>query len=385
MTRLIYIANARMPSEKAHGYQIVQMCEAFAQNGASVCLVVPRRINTEADLQNIDDIWGYYDVRQNFELVRLPCLDLIWRFDNQAAFLLQTLTFMLAVLMWLPFQKSDILFSRDHLIMVVLSRLLPRRKLIYEVHNKLYSKRGIALQGRLINRVSGVISMTDAMAQQLESISGRSDIVVAHDGVRPERFADVQPFRSELGIPQDAFVACYAGRLHTMNMSKGLDTFVQAAQQVQGLHFLLVGGPAEQVEDLRQMWIGLDLPSEHFHAVGSVPPAQVPRYLISADVCLITSPHNDFFANETSPMKLFEYMLAQRAILASDLPSTREVVTHGETAYLFPPSDVDALAQGLITLRDDAQLRHRLGKNAAQAVLHYTWQARAKTILDAVK
>ena len=108
----------------------------------------------------------------------------------------------------------------------------------------------------------------------------------------------------------------------------------------------------------------------------------VPRYLMAADVCLITSPQNEFFANETSPMKLFEYMMAGRTIIASDLPSTREVVSHGESAFLVPPSDVAALAEALRTLRDDVDLRRKLGAQAAQDALQYTWQARAERILQ---
>jgi glycosyltransferase involved in cell wall biosynthesis len=147
---------------------------------------------------------------------------------------------------------------------------------------------------------------------------------------------------------------------------------------VGGIVFLLVGGPEEHVEALRAHW---KLPPEDFVAVGTVPPVEVPRYLVAADVCLITSPQNEFFANETSPMKLFEYMMAGRAIIASDLPSTREVVRHGESAYLVPPSDGEALAEALRVLRDDVTLRRKLGVQAAQDALQYTWQARAERIL----
>jgi glycosyltransferase involved in cell wall biosynthesis len=191
----------------------------------------------------------------------------------------------------------------------------------------------------------------------------------------------VEQIRAEIGIAESAFVACYAGRLHTMGMSKGLDVFVEAAAQVEGIVFLLVGGPDEQVAELRARWLSLGLPPEDFVAVGTVPPKDVPRYLAAADVCLITSPQNEFFANETSPMKLFEYMMAGRAIIASDLPSTREVVRHGESAWLVPPSDVTALAEALRHLRDDVTLRRKLGAQAAMDALQYTWQARAERIL----
>ncbi len=383
MTRLLYIANARMPSEKAHGYQMAQMCEAFAQVGAQVTLVVPRRRNTAAELRGVDDIWIYYGVRRNFDLVRLPCLDLIWLLDNRFAFLLQSLTFGLSLLVWLAFQRYDWLFSRDHVVMALLTLVTPRRKRIYEVHNKFRSARGLRLQRWLLRRSGRVVALTGALAAQLESMGAR-DVLVAHDGIRPERFENIpnlSQIRLGLNIGPERFVACYAGRLHSMNLSKGLDVFVEAAAQAGDVDFLLVGGPAESVAQLRAQWLGLGLPAEDFIAVGSVPPGEVPRYLAAADVCLITSPYHEFFAYETSPMKLFEYMLAERAIIASDLPSTREVVRHGESAHLVPPSDVDALAAALQHLRADPTYRAALAAQAAQDVRAYTWTARARAIL----
>ena len=56
--KLIYTANARIPSEKAHPYQIVQMCEAFAGQGAEVTLLYANRRNPP-ELRT-DDIWGHY-------------------------------------------------------------------------------------------------------------------------------------------------------------------------------------------------------------------------------------------------------------------------------------------------------------------------------------
>ena len=73
--KLLYIANIRIPTEKAHGLQIVQNCEAFADAGADVTLWVARRVNTP-ELRDTHDIWSHYGVKQNFGLRRIPCLDL---------------------------------------------------------------------------------------------------------------------------------------------------------------------------------------------------------------------------------------------------------------------------------------------------------------------
>ena len=61
MPELIYVANNRLPTEKAHGLQIAQMCEAFAQAGYRVTLVAPRRINT-AEMRAAGPLWAHYAV-----------------------------------------------------------------------------------------------------------------------------------------------------------------------------------------------------------------------------------------------------------------------------------------------------------------------------------
>ena len=61
--KIIYLANVRLPTEKAHGIQIVKMCEAFAGLGLEVELVVPNRLNSIQD-----DIFDYYGVKKNFVL-----------------------------------------------------------------------------------------------------------------------------------------------------------------------------------------------------------------------------------------------------------------------------------------------------------------------------
>src|SRR4051812_30948237 len=74
--KLLYIASIRLPTEKAHGLQIVQNCEAFADAGAAVTLWVARRFNT-AELRAVGDVWAHYGVKRNFVLRRIPCIDLL--------------------------------------------------------------------------------------------------------------------------------------------------------------------------------------------------------------------------------------------------------------------------------------------------------------------
>jgi glycosyltransferase involved in cell wall biosynthesis len=138
-------------------------------------------------------------------------------------------------------------------------------------------------------------------------------------------------------------------------------------------------------EAFRQRWLELGQSAERFLYAGQVIPERVPLYLSAFDVCAMPFPWTEHFAYYASPIKLFEYMAARRAIVASNLPSTAEVLADGESGLLIPPSDVDALAAAVARLRDDPALRERLAARAYELVMaRYTWAARARYILNHV-
>jgi|FLYN01.1.fsa_nt_gi glycosyltransferase involved in cell wall biosynthesis len=384
---LLYIANARIPTEKAHGLQIIQNCEAFADTGVDVTLWAARRINTP-EMRAIGDPWEYYGVKRNFALRYLPCLDLLSVAPSAfqpLAFVLQLSTFTLAALLLSLFAQADIYYSRDPLVLWALSFIKPRRTLAYEAH-RLSSGRGRWLQGQVVRGVGTVIAVTPQLADDLIALGADAkDVLVAHDGVRRERFANA-PTQAEarriIGWPQDVFIVGYVGRLHTLSMDKGLATLIEALRQVEGAALALVGGPDDMAAALRQHWVSLGLDESRFLCAGHVPPERVPWYLSAFDVCAMPHPWTAHFAHHTSPIKLFEYMAARRAIVASDLPGWSDVVQDGETVLLVPPGDPNALAAALKRLRDDPALRERLAVRAYERVMErYTWEARARAIL----
>ncbi|MEM9683439.1 MAG: glycosyltransferase [Pseudomonadota bacterium] len=86
-----------------------------------------------------------------------------------------------------------------------------------------------------------------------------------------------------------------------------------------------------------------------------------------------------------SPTKLFEYMAARRAIVASDLDQVGEVLSDNETALLATPGDPDALAATLARAAEDAPLRARLSEEARRVCeARHTWLIHTRRILDAL-
>ena len=99
--------------------------------------------------------------------------------------------------------------------------------------------------------------------------------------------------------------------------------------------------------------------------VGHRPPAEARRYLAAADVAVIPLSGATIIAREhTSPLKMFEYMAAGVPIVASDLPSLREVLRHEHNALLVPPDDNAALAAAIERLLGDHELAARLARTA---------------------
>jgi glycosyltransferase involved in cell wall biosynthesis len=82
-------------------------------------------------------------------------------------------------------------------------------------------------------------------------------------------------------------------------------------------------------------------------------------------------------------MKLFEYMAAGRAIVASDLPGIREVLSHDVDSLLVPHDDPAAWADAIHQLRRQPQRAQRLAAQARhEAQQRYSYTRRFRTILD---
>lgn len=392
MPRLLYVSLMRLPTEKAHGLQIMQNCEALAAAGYTVTLWVARRINTP-QMRQIQDVYAYYGVQRNFKIVWIPILDLMPLAGGnprleRLPFYIQIMTYIFMLLLRGIFARADVYYSRDEMLLLALSLIKPRAKLAYEAHLFSPSKRGAWLQAQVVQRCGSSIAITPKLREDLIAQRGADParVLVAHDGIRAERFHNMPTqaaARQKIGWREDAFIVGFVGRLHMLNMDKGVGTLVAALATLDNISLALVGGPDEMASALKQEWLANKLPAENFLYAGHVPPDDVPLYLSAFDVCAMPHPFNPQFAYYTSPLKLFEYMAARRAIVASDLPGWADVVQNEIHALLVPPGDIAALAGAIQRLKNDASLRETLADAAYECVLtHYTWSARAALIRD---
>jgi glycosyltransferase involved in cell wall biosynthesis len=178
-------------------------------------------------------------------------------------------------------------------------------------------------------------------------------------------------------LPADPVVG-YAGHLYAW---KGVDVLLEALARVPTARGLIVGGHDKEPDLGRVKALSRSLGlTDRITFTGLVQPGKVAEHLARARVLVLPNPASAISTHFTSPLKLFEYMRAGRAIIASDLPSIREVLRDNEEALLVEPGNADALAAAIRKVIDDPSLAHRLAQAAFAEAPNYTWQRRAEKL-----
>ena len=227
-----------------------------------------------------------------------------------------------------------------------------------------------------------VVSQVDRSALIAKGIEP-DRIVLNPNGVDATRFAkgDGAQFRRRHKLDIDDLVIGFVG---TFGPWHGAHVLARAFTDVAGVlprsHLLLIGdgpGLATTVNIVREASLG-----HRLIVAGQVPPSEVPGYLDACDI--LVSPHvpladgAEFFG---SPTKVFEYMAAAKAIVASRLGQIGEVLEHGVTAWLVEPDDVSGLGEALRALACDPELRRDLGTKARlRAIDGHSWLSNARRI-----
>jgi glycosyltransferase involved in cell wall biosynthesis len=162
----------------------------------------------------------------------------------------------------------------------------------------------------------------------------------------------------------------------------GVDFLLEASTRLQGEdpshHLLLVGdGPMRAALEDETRRLGL---RGVVTLVGSVRHEEVPRYRAVMGVAVAPYPPlEDFYY---SPLKLYEYMAAGRAILASNIGQVGEALADGLTGLLYQRNDIEGLLRCLRRLRSEAKFRRELGKNARITCSRNTWSEDAARVLS---
>ncbi len=199
-------------------------------------------------------------------------------------------------------------------------------------------------------------------------------IKVVPNGVDVAHFqqpVDTEKVRAEFGLGEAPVIMFVGGFQRWHGLDKLLEALALVSKIMPAVRLLLVGdGPARPfVEEIIHR---LDL--EKFVTItGFLPHARIPQLLAVADVVTVPYPklpQEMWF----SPLKLYEYMAAGKAIVASSAGQIKNVIRHNENGLLVTPGDVADLAQACLHLLQNEADRKRLGVNVQrEAETEHAW------------
>jgi glycosyltransferase involved in cell wall biosynthesis len=373
--RIAVFSTARVPSRTANSIQVLKVCQALQDLGHMVRLWLPGAApgGVWHDLAARYGVAGPIDIDWCGGIPRLRRYDYAlrsflraraWGMEMGYAWPLQTAA--LASILGVP--------------------------TVLELHELPQGRIGPALfrtflRGRGARRL---LPITASLRDQVAAIYPFPDapdfVRVAPMGVDLDRYCDLpepREARRRLGWPE-ALTVGYTGHLYA---GRGIDLLLKLALLRRQARFVVVGGEPQAAEHWRQEARAAGAGNLEF--LGFVPNAELPRYQSACDVLVMPSQRRiagssgGDIGSVASPMKVFEYLATGRAILASDLPVFREVLSE-TNAVLVPPEDADAWARALDELGARPERRARLGEQGRKDAAQYTWTERARRSLEGI-
>jgi glycosyltransferase involved in cell wall biosynthesis len=231
-----------------------------------------------------------------------------------------------------------------------------------------------ALERHVWRSATKVLVVTGVLRQMVVAAGVPPEhIEVVPNGIDPAQFALLPVRQAEDGKLVLGFVG-FVREWH------GLDAVIDAmAAEHDGpdLRLAVVGdGPARAALERQAAVLGL---GDRVTFTGLQPREAIPALVAGFDIAL-----QPLVVAYASPLKVFEYMAAGRAIVAPAQPNIREILRDGETALLFDPAEAGAMWRAIRRLAGDAALRRRLGEAARAEIARrdYTWRGNAARVVD---
>lgn len=217
-----------------------------------------------------------------------------------------------------------------------------------------------------------------------------SRIAIAPCGVDLELFQPVPPDEAKLilGLPPDRRIVLFVGRIERL---KGIETLLRAMAQVapevphwrEDLSVIIIGGAQGsglervQAELARLESLRAELGIEDLVTFQGAKDQDTLVYYYSAAEMVVMPSHYESFG-----MVALEAMACGTPVVASKVGGLAFSVQDGQTGFLVPERDAEALAARIKLLLSDGELRRELGQHAAHWARRYGWPVIADQIID---
>lgn len=376
--KIIYVSISTLPSRAANSIHVCKMTQALHQNGHDVkLLAIKSELFQRISPERLAEQYGLS------EKIKVKTFNSIRG--------LRLNDYYYQVVRFVKKECPELIYTRSIPLALRLTRL--GFNSVYECHGDIHDTE-LNQFHELIDRpeLKKVVVISKALKLILAQKFGLALdelLYVAHDGVDLERFKENQRSASEmrqaLGYEQK-YTITYAGHLYP---GRGIEVVEALAEEFQNVQFNIVGGNDDDVLRCKKKSQAIGLENLTFH--GFVDNSKLPGYLLSSDILLMPYQNKVSVSGNVgntvywmSPLKMFEYMSTNRAIISSDLPALREVLDESQCKFC-EPDNIEQWKDAVRQLMEDANTAKDLASNALENVKRYTWRVRAENILSEVQ
>jgi glycosyltransferase involved in cell wall biosynthesis len=354
--RLIYLTSKRFPAGTADHHYVLSLAEAFARQLGGQFALIARETHASA----------------------LPAVPLM---NVRAPGRFRSIYYM-AWLLRLSFslRADDVLFSNDLnlLAIAIVCRTFLRKRfsvasdwhLLTETWKDAFvAKRSDILFTTSCRLKDNILRATHVPEERIHVVYG---------GVNLAPYAAPLPARTELGLPNSAFLIGYVGGFRTLRKEKGIRTMVDALAYLPShTSMVFVGGSSDEIaiysayaaksgHNARCIW----LPQQSNERVA--------YYERSVNLLAIPYPNEPHFREYGFPMKIWEYIASGKPIVYSNLDIIKEVLGAYDRTFAFKPGSAKDLAQAI----SDAESKSSLDSSlAVEQASIYSWDAKASAII----
>jgi glycosyltransferase involved in cell wall biosynthesis len=235
-----------------------------------------------------------------------------------------------------------------------------------------------------IMRETDAVIVVSRRLQEFVATCGvpESHIHILPNAVDPQRFATADngvAVRTQLQLNGKRVIG-FVGSLKPWHGTETLcKAFHALHAAVPHTHLLLIGDGPER-EALWEYVISNNI-KDAVTFTGNVSYNSIPNYISAMDITV--APYNPSENFYFSPIKIFEYMIMGKPIIAGRIGQVEEFIIDGETGVLFEPGNIAQLTAALTQLTTDVQLCHGLGARAqAWVQQERTWDNNARRVID---
>jgi glycosyltransferase involved in cell wall biosynthesis len=370
--KIAVITTVTIPATTANSIEVMKVCHALAQNGHDISLTVPGK-----EMPEWNSLANQYGLQQQFQVKTRSAWKVLKRYD-----------FAWSTVRNAHQTGAELLYTWSP--QAALVGLWYRMPTILEVHDLPTGKFGPFLLKNFF-RIEGkkrLLCITQALAGKLENLLGEDYhpemVQIAPNGTDLSQYQDLPDAttaRQMLSLPEKITVG-YTGHFY---QGRGTELLLSLAKAFPDVSFLWVGGNPANVQEWREK---LERESvQNIILTGFIANTLLPLYQAAAEILVmpyetsISGSGGGNSAEICSPMKMFDYLAAGRAILTSDLPVFHEVLNE-KNAVFCPPEDAESWRKQLSLLLENPPLRESLSMQARHDAAQYTWQHRAEKALE---